>query len=202
MTHPPLIVPKKILRLLSGTSVDSFLSLRHMHHAIEDSVAGKSIVNLAGCSENMLVRGVHRPLDDLCGRFCDPSVRDTSFPFRVHHCSGSLENWLSCPTRKIEAWEQKNNHPVTGQDNSLSEWFCLFVELAGENTAGKLTVDACNAALNDWQAIKIGVEQDDETIPPAFQWDDPLLCPPTTAITNHSNCQVLQKQRMPMSSQN
>jgi len=93
---------KSIPSSLSDMSVASFLSLPCMSHTIEDSAAGKSIVNLSGHSEDILVSGVHCSLDHLCGRFCSPSVRDAAFPFRVHHCSS-----LGAKEQLSNRWSQQ-----------------------------------------------------------------------------------------------
>ena len=178
--------------LRDKTSTGAFMSLRHTSHinALGGQEPGKSIVNLGACAQDVHVQSCHRTFRDACGKFMRFSVLDQAHPARTHHHSGSLQNWLSRPTRTAEMWEVKQRDPTSGTDQSATDWLHHFVALFGKTNAQKLAVDHHNAALKEWQEIKVRVEQHHETIPMAFEWDDPT---PMPVIGNHSDCQVLPK---------
>ncbi|CAB9517731.1 expressed unknown protein [Seminavis robusta] len=158
----------------SSFPVDTFHTLRyHSHWAVGMTTNGKSLVNVHNYNGRNKVTNPHRPFDGVCDNHWVQPIQSERIPFRVHHYSGSLDTFLSRPSRTAQQWANKNDFHITGKDYSLTGWFHNFVQLVGEKIAYKLTVKTRQDAYLRWKDIKYRVEKKNEMIPLAFEYDQP-----------------------------
>ncbi|CAB9523188.1 expressed unknown protein [Seminavis robusta] len=154
--------------------VKTFHTLRYRsHQPVGRRQPGKSLVNVHNYNGRDKVTNPHRPLGDTCDNSWSQKIELEKIPFRVHHYSGSLDTFVAGPRRSAQQWADRNDFPIAGKDHSLAGWFHNFVQLVGEKTAYKLTVETRQDAYLQWKDIKYRVEQKNETIPLAFEYDQP-----------------------------
>jgi hypothetical protein len=128
----------------------AFRTLRHRQHgAINYSLPGKVVMNLQMWAAPPGKLEIHRGPAESCfnagkRRTPDPSA---SF-FRVHHYTGSLEEFMSRPgdgSRTAWNFEKRNNYTMSGHTDEVVGWLESFIERVGPRRAHYLT-----QGLREW----------------------------------------------------
>ena len=109
---------------------------------------GKTIINVQSLGPHfpLVVRGVHRPIVEVCG---SPFRKDSiSSPFRINHYLGSWEAYSfrddsrKGGERSFEAWQFKNTNCDAERNDIASAWLKGFMADVGAEKAWRLLKDA------------------------------------------------------------
>lgn len=125
----------------------AFRTLRYrLHDSIRNRLAGKSIVDMSRFQEGINhINNPHKIGLDQCynGEVHTMSVPDASRSFfRVHHYTGSYEEFLARPgdpIRSTATFQQRNNYTVQGRADKMTIWISTFIESIGLEHALNLT---------------------------------------------------------------
>lgn len=139
----------------AGFDPKIFRTMRYRkHEPLQSFLGGKAFVDVSRY-EGQRIKGPHQPLHNRCQN--GPRVKNAAMSFRIHHYTGSLEEFLrpGYDSRGAEAFNQRQSYNVAGEDDSMRWWLRRFVSLVGRERAAMLTEAVRSFAVVEMQELMV-----------------------------------------------
>jgi hypothetical protein len=117
-----------------------FVTLRFRKHALKRGTVspGKSLVDVSRYDPAARpIRNCHRVLRDECQSGTHPLFEESLF--RIHHYTGSKEQFTTRAGRSKGLFEYRSNFTVSGESDEVRGWLQAFVDKVGQQKAFELT---------------------------------------------------------------
>ena len=117
-----------------------FVTLRFRKHSLKSGTAlpGKSLVDVSRYDPAARpIRNCHRVLRDDCQSGTHPLFEESLF--RIHHYTGSEEQFTARAGRSQGLFESRSNFTVSGESDEVRGWLQAFVDQVGQKKAFELT---------------------------------------------------------------